>query len=704
MSFDIQWETVCTDLKLALQFREFLNSKLSAVSLPHYLANLQVVDFNFGETAPEITIRDIDVPFDEFYESVDTESGAEESCERDETTNEQGQGLGDDEEDEDGDECIVVEERNRGAGEARKREDECDGPAGKIGDERHKREEEEAKEEAAAEETKTDGEAQDEEQEQGEDEEDDKGEDGDDNRQGERIKTRTKKKKKRRPTEPVESVAMNSRMTSPFFHTKGAADSNPRPASPHPFISGPNSLLMPRTSSGFVPTLGHSGVGLGGFGLAGGGAGMGDRNPSNNSSTSNMDSENDYFQHSGNDSSNDEGRFFNRLLDSIPGTENSEGVLHSPLLDGPDEPASSAAGSTRDKGLDVQLSVDINWDSQLYIELTCDLLVNYPAPEFIRLPVRLKVTDLKIHSLMVVAYISQKVFVSFLCDIGNTDAVDHEHDGGDAADTHPNESRQNSRKSNTAKHTKGKDRIDILQDMKIEGEIGNLTEWNADACSSSPDSASPPGAAAAAAATTTAASQATPAHGQHGPPPHHLIGASLNGPTAASNLSSFSGSDDPNDNNGLVLRNIGKIEKFLIGTFRALIIEELGWPGWIELDFNETEETDDEDDGSGEETEVVDGRVQPASREASGRELPAQQENEARPKANAAGGVSLHGHSTDRTYPRPRETGKAADTRRAPSRPASSVYSRSSRRPGSLTEESSVYSNDSYFTSDDEAG
>ncbi|GMF07831.1 unnamed protein product [[Candida] boidinii] len=49
------------------------------------------------------------------------------------------------------------------------------------------------------------------------------------------------------------------------------------------------------------------------------------------------------------------------------------------------------------------------------------------------------------------------------------------------------------------------------------------------------------------------------------------------------------------EDHGSILRNISKIEKFLTGTIRSLLVVELAWPSWIELDFNEY--SDDEDDG-----------------------------------------------------------------------------------------------------------
>lgn len=46
-----------------------------------------------------------------------------------------------------------------------------------------------------------------------------------------------------------------------------------------------------------------------------------------------------------------------------------------------------------------------------------------------------------------------------------------------------------------------------------------------------------------------------------------------------------------------VLRNVGKVERFLVDQLRAIIRDEIAWPGWVCFDFNEDdEETSSEDD------------------------------------------------------------------------------------------------------------
>lgn len=57
---------------------------------------------------------------------------------------------------------------------------------------------------------------------------------------------------------------------------------------------------------------------------------------------------------------------------------------------------------------------------------------------------------------------------------------------------------------------------------------------------------------------------------------------------------SMAANEGPNNvdgaGNGSVLRNIGKIEKFLLSALRKVLVNELAWPSWIEIDMNEEDE------------------------------------------------------------------------------------------------------------------
>lgn len=610
MSFDIQWDTICNDEQLALSLREFLNSKLSTVELPHYLANLQVIDFKFGKTAPEITIRDIDVPFNEFYTS-----------------------------------------------------------ANEVNDEREEEGVEEGENEGEADETDPDQ----------------KEEDG--SKQTPHVVRRD------HGTKGIDGEDVSdSRSKNRVSLLKNQILPPSRSPSPHPFINNPNSILMPRASSGFTPTLGHMGVGLGGFRMAGGNVQL--NNASNGSGS--MESESDYFQpeYNEHESTVDDGKIFSGLINGVSGVHLNGGDVYS---DGdlsndtnrqgnPDRDSNNKGNTNNssffsgedykslDTSLDIQLSVDVNWDSELYIEIICDLLVNYPAPEFIRLPVRLKITDLRIHSLMVAACISKKVFISFLCDIDSDDGAGL--DDGSYSNSNNNESRQDSRKSTTtnttfSRRSKGKERIDILQDMKIEGEIGNVSEG----------------------AELWRENLLKPLHQQHFHDLRELSNQSVDLTAGTNFLSGLVNNDDSGDGNGLVLRNIGKIEKFLITAFRGLIIDELAWPSWIELDFNESvSESDEETENSDEEDAGAAVNLGPAD----------DYYREEAIDDNVHRTASVHGKA-GRPVAGANRLNLPEDKQGLRSlRSLRSTSTEGGLRPSSFADDSSLYSSDSYFTSDGE--
>lgn len=158
---------------------------------------------------------------------------------------------------------------------------------------------------------------------------------------------------------------------------------------------------------------------------------------------------------------------------------------------------------------DIQFIVEVDYKGDITIEISVDLLLNYPSPGFITLPVKLRVVDLGIHSLAVIAHVSKVVYLSFLCDINDEQFDD--------IINNPTLSKHN------------RNRIDIIRSMRIESEIGD------------------------------------------------------------------------NKGEGSVLRNVGKVEKFLTDMIRTLLRDELAWPGWISFDFNEDDDEDDEEeDGSSE--------------------------------------------------------------------------------------------------------
>ena len=94
MSFDIKWENLTVDNTINESIQSFLDEQFKKLSLPSYISNVSVTDFQLGEIPPEITIRHIGDPFDEFYE--DTTDSPETEQPKEEYT-------GDDDDDDDDD-------------------------------------------------------------------------------------------------------------------------------------------------------------------------------------------------------------------------------------------------------------------------------------------------------------------------------------------------------------------------------------------------------------------------------------------------------------------------------------------------------------------------------------------------------------------------------------------------------------------------
>lgn len=135
---------------------------------------------------------------------------------------------------------------------------------------------------------------------------------------------------------------------------------------------------------------------------------------------------------------------------------------------------------------DLQLYLHIMYKGDIKVGIETTLLLNYPSPKFVSLPLKLNMSGLEINSIAALAYIDRRIHFSFICD---ADA------NGDPATL------------------SGKDRVEIIKDIKIESEIGDR------------------------------------------------------------------------EGNGPVLRNVGKIERFLLERLRHLARDELAWPGWITIEI-----------------------------------------------------------------------------------------------------------------------
>jgi distribution and morphology protein 12 len=90
MSIDLNWEAVTggpDGQELAGQIRDFIHTKFQSVPLPRFIKSVTVHDFQFGTIPPEIELKDITDPLPDFYEDhVDSDLASDSDGEEDEAS------------------------------------------------------------------------------------------------------------------------------------------------------------------------------------------------------------------------------------------------------------------------------------------------------------------------------------------------------------------------------------------------------------------------------------------------------------------------------------------------------------------------------------------------------------------------------------------------------------------------------------------
>ncbi|KAH6657345.1 hypothetical protein BKA67DRAFT_186928 [Truncatella angustata] len=73
MSIDLNWETLTVGPDgedLAARIRDFIHTKFQTVPLPRFIKSVKVHDFQFGSIPPKVTLKDICDPLPDFYEEM----------------------------------------------------------------------------------------------------------------------------------------------------------------------------------------------------------------------------------------------------------------------------------------------------------------------------------------------------------------------------------------------------------------------------------------------------------------------------------------------------------------------------------------------------------------------------------------------------------------------------------------------------------
>lgn len=80
MSIDINWEAATSGPDgeaLAERIRSFIHDKFQQIALPRFIRSVEVNSFDFGTVSPELQIKDLCDPFEDFYEEDEDEEYGE---------------------------------------------------------------------------------------------------------------------------------------------------------------------------------------------------------------------------------------------------------------------------------------------------------------------------------------------------------------------------------------------------------------------------------------------------------------------------------------------------------------------------------------------------------------------------------------------------------------------------------------------------
>lgn len=87
MSIDLNWETVTggpDGQELADGIRDFIHTKFQSVPLPRFIKSVTVLDFQFGAIPPDVELKDITDPLPDFYEdNVESDLASDDSDDED---------------------------------------------------------------------------------------------------------------------------------------------------------------------------------------------------------------------------------------------------------------------------------------------------------------------------------------------------------------------------------------------------------------------------------------------------------------------------------------------------------------------------------------------------------------------------------------------------------------------------------------------
>ena len=563
MSIDIDWPRLTTGpegVELSNAIRDFIDEKFQQIELPRFIRSVHVHSFDFGEECPQIEIKDISDPWPDFYEDEEEEED-EEDDER--NTNIKGQSKGSEE-----------------GASLRGQTDNADGNGG-----------------------------------------------------GSHHASKTSQNDGRQtmppPPLPSSSAVSNSSRARP---TKIDISLSARNLNLHgmhaqsDMFSGP---LLSRSStpgiSGGTSNLGYFHLPLGGALKSGPGTPLAAAFPPGLTSSA------DPFRHSAANANdlNAEARMRNAFFAN---SSAQQAVGSSSLTAGHDPksvpPLISPTSSTADtRAMDIQTTVHITYSGSLSLSLTAELLLDYPMPSFMGIPLALRITGLTFDGVALLAFLrnNKKASKSSKHDLhrdgirtGEADEDDQAiYDDGDGDGDEDDIEKARGRcqfcflgeeegraivgggSEGTESSDKDKERpkpgghmASPLKEIRIETEIGRQQPFQQPQSqsqaqhstspnkypqtaqpSTTPSSSSSSSSAYPSSTTTTTTATTIPGTTNHQQPQIQNMGSQSH--QAQAQIHNNNAANKP-----VVLKNVGKVEKFVLEQVRRIFEEEFVWPSF----------------------------------------------------------------------------------------------------------------------------
>lgn len=145
-----------------------------------------------------------------------------------------------------------------------------------------------------------------------------------------------------------------------------------------------------------------------------------------------------------------------------PGSQHEHSL---PDTDGQNSPPFSTHSAEREKSADdIQIVSHITYSGNIRLSLTAEILLDYPMPSFVGIPLQLNITGLTFDGVAILAYIKKKAHFCFLSPedadslIGNDVDLRMSEDQAEQPTTHDQQQR----------HKVG----GLLEEIKVESEIG----------------------------------------------------------------------------------------------------------------------------------------------------------------------------------------------------------------------------------------